>query len=51
MPVRVFTLGEEPGDDLSAVTSADQRFAMLWELAARMWALTGKPMVTYARSG
>ncbi len=50
MPVRAYRLGEEPGDDLSAVTTADERFAMVWELSARMWALTGKPMVTYARS-
>ncbi len=50
MPVRVYRLGEEPSDDLSAITTADQRLAMVWELSARMWALTGKPLASYTRA-
>ena len=49
-PVRVYRLGEEPGDDLSAVTTPEQRLAMVWELTARMWALTGRPWPTYTRA-
>ncbi len=50
MPVRMFRLGEEPGDDLSAETTADERLAMVAELSARMWALTGKPVPVYSRA-
>ncbi len=49
-PVRIFRLGEEPGDDLSAETTAEQRLAMVWELTARMWELAGSPRPSYARS-
>lgn len=49
-PAHVYRLGEEPGDDLSAVTTAEQRVAMVWELTARMWALTGRPLPSYARA-
>ena len=49
-PAAVYRLGEEPGDDLSAVTTAEQRVAMVWELTARMWALTGRPLPSYARA-
>ncbi len=41
-PARVFRLGEEPGDDdLSVVTTAEQRLEMVAELSRRMWELTG----------
>jgi len=46
---RVFQLGEEPRDDLVAVTTAEQRLAMVWELSQRMWALTGRPFPNRAR--
>jgi hypothetical protein len=49
-PVRVFRLGEEPGDDLSATTTVGQRIAMIWMLRDRMWELTGRPIPTYSRS-
>lgn len=49
-PVRVYRLGEEPGDDLSAVTTPEQRLAMVWELTARMWALTGRPRTSPPRA-
>jgi hypothetical protein len=32
-PVRQFRLGEEPGEDLSATTTAQERLAMMWPLA------------------
>lgn len=46
---RVYRLGEEPTEDLSAVTTAEQRLNLVWELTARMWGLTGRPLPTYAR--
>ncbi len=49
-PVRVFRLGEEPGDDLSATTTPGQRLEMVWTLRDRMWELTGRPIPTYSRS-
>lgn len=48
-PVRVYRLGEEPRDDLSGSTSAEQRLAMVWELTLDAWALAGLPISTYAR--
>ena len=48
-PVRVFKLGEEPSDDLSGSTTAEQRLAMVWSLTLEAWALAGLPMPTYAR--
>ncbi len=32
-PVRRFRLGEEPVDDLSSTTTAEERIAMMWPLA------------------
>ena len=49
-PVRCYRLGEEPGDDLSRSTSAEERLAMMPGLAAEAWSLTGKPLPTYARA-
>lgn len=46
-PVRVFKLGEEPGDDLSGSTSAEQRLAMVWESTLDAWAVAGLPIPTY----
>jgi hypothetical protein len=48
-PVRRYRLGEEPGDDLSRSTSAEERLAMVATLSAEAWALTGTPAPTYAR--
>ena len=47
---RVYPLGEEPGDDLSAVSTPEERLAMVVELSRRMWTLTGRPVPSYARS-
>ena len=46
---RVFRLGHEPRDDLSEVTTAEQRLAMVWDLTVRMWSLTGRPFPSYTR--
>jgi len=48
-PVRVYRLGEGPGDDLSATTTVAQRLAMMWPLALDAWSLTGRPLPAYAR--
>lgn len=47
--VRIFRLGDEPSDDLSDTTTAEERLAMLWELSGRAWALTGRPFASYRR--
>jgi hypothetical protein len=36
LPVRLFRLGEEPSDDLTSSTSAEERFEMVAMLSARM---------------
>jgi len=47
---QVYRLGDEPGDDLSAVSTAEERLAMLTELSRRMWALTGRQVPEYPRA-
>jgi hypothetical protein len=49
-PVRVWRLGQEPGDDLSATTTAAERLAMMWPLALDAWASAGLPVPDYPRS-
>ena len=48
-PVAVYKLGEEPGDDLSASTTAEERLAMMWELAQRAWLFSGNLIPDYDR--
>lgn len=36
LPVRVFRLGEEPADDLSESTTAEERFELVARLTERM---------------
>ncbi|MGH9866793.1 MAG: hypothetical protein ACREAA_01320 [Candidatus Polarisedimenticolia bacterium] len=48
-PVRVYRLGQEPSDDISAETTPEQRLAMMWPLALEAWSLTGKPLPDYDR--
>ena len=50
MTVRIFSLGAEPSDDLSATTTVEERLAMVLELSARMWQLTGKQLPQYTRA-
>lgn len=49
-PVRKHRLGDEPSDDLSATTTAEQRLEMMWPLALEAWSLSGRPLPDYARS-
>jgi hypothetical protein len=49
-PVRRYTLGGEPSEDLSATTSINERLDMMWQLALDAWASTGKPLPSYERS-
>ncbi len=50
MPVRIFRLGEEPADDLSATTTPSQRFEMVIALSARMFELGARPLQSYPRN-
>ncbi len=49
-PIRVITLGEEGGDDLSAVTTPADRLALVWELTERSWRLANRAMPQYTRA-
>jgi len=49
-PIRAFRLGQEPGEDLSATTTAAERLAMMWPLALDAWASSGRPVPDYPRS-
>lgn len=45
------TLTEAAGaEDLSSTTTAEERLAMMWELARASWALAGRPLPTYSRA-
>lgn len=48
-PVRVFRLGEEPSDDLSDRTTAEERLAMMWPLAVDAWTTSGREFPEYPR--
>ena len=48
-PVRLYRLGEEPGEDLSGQTTPGQRLAMMWPLALEAWALSGRELPSYRR--
>ena len=49
-PVRRYALGNEPGSNLSATTTAEERVEMMWPLALEAWILTGRPFPGSARS-
>lgn len=49
-PVRKYDLGKEPGDDLSATTTAEERLAMMWPLAIEAWKVAGRPIPDYSRA-
>ena len=49
-PVRKYRLGEEPSDDLSDATTAEERLQMVWRLTVDAWALSGKELPGYDRS-
>ncbi|HET7291262.1 MAG TPA: hypothetical protein VFM88_02450 [Vicinamibacteria bacterium] len=48
-PVRVYRLGDEPGEDLSRLSTAEERLAMMWDLAREAWSLSGRPLPEYPR--
>jgi hypothetical protein len=48
-PVSKYRLGDEPTDDLSETTTAEQRLEMMWPLALEAWSLTVQPLPDYAR--
>jgi len=48
-PVRKYSLGAQPGEDLSRSTTAEERLAMMWTLALDAWALSGQPLPEYSR--
>ncbi len=48
--VRKYRLGEEPSDDLSDTTTAEERLQMMWRLTVDAWALSGKRLPDYDRS-
>lgn len=50
-PIWKGTLQDMPPEpDLSDVTSAEQRLAILHEMSLRSWALTARPLPEYNRS-
>jgi hypothetical protein len=49
-PVRKYRLGQEPSDDLSDVTTAEERLEMVWRLTVDAWDLSGKQLPVYDRS-
>ena len=48
-PIARFALGDECADDISAVTTAAERIAMMWPLAEAAWKLAGRALPTYDR--
>ena len=49
-PIRKHRLGEEPSDDLSDSTTAEERLQMMWQLAVDAWSLTDRPIPDYNRN-
>lgn len=48
-PIESHALGSEPSDDLSDVTTPEERLSMMWELSRRAWLLSGRPLPDYDR--
>jgi len=49
-PVRVHRLQDAPGADLGAITTAEERLAMMWPLALEAWALMPRSLPGYTRA-
>jgi hypothetical protein len=49
--VRLVALGSEPPDDVDRSTTPEERLAMVWSLTVEAWAVSGRPMPTYPRTG
>lgn len=48
-PIARFHLGQEPGDDLSTVTTPVERIAMMWPLAESAWKVARRSLPGYDR--
>ena len=48
-PIARFVLGDESAEDISLVTTAAERIAMMWPLAEAAWKLAGRALPTYDR--
>jgi len=48
-PIRIYELDDQPGENLSASTSAEERLAMVWELTVGAWEVAGLPFPDYSR--
>ncbi|MFQ5744124.1 MAG: hypothetical protein ACE5HV_11110 [Acidobacteriota bacterium] len=49
-PIQVHRLDDQPGDDLSAITTAEERLAMMWTLAVEAWGLARHSLPDYSRA-
>ena len=50
LSVRIYRLGEEPPDDLTATTTPAERIRMVEVLSRRAWELSGQPFPQVSRS-
>jgi hypothetical protein len=50
LSIKRFDLGDEPDDDISATTTAEERLAMMWPLARRAWSISGRAFPEYSRA-
>ena len=50
LTARIYRLGEEPSDDLSAITTVAERIEMVALLTRRAWELTGRAWPSLART-
>ena len=48
-PIRIYELDDQPGENLSDSTSAEERLAMVWELTVEAWNFAGLPRPDYPR--
>jgi hypothetical protein len=49
-PLRIRGLADPDADDLSTLTTAAERLAMMWPLALEAYRLAGLPIPTYDRA-
>jgi hypothetical protein len=48
-PIRRYRLGDEPSDDVSDLTTPEQRLRSMWRLAQEGWRLAGRELPVYDR--
>jgi hypothetical protein len=49
-PIEVRPLAAPEADDLSRLTTPEERIAMIWPLTLEGWALSGRQIPDYSRS-